>query len=343
MKSISRRDFLKLGALTLGSLAFSPFLPESSEFEDSNLVRVAIQQVSVYEKPDGDSSIVYQWFRDELVHVYGEVVTKAPAHNPIWYRVWGGYMHRGRLQRVKILFNPVQTAIPESGQLGEVTVPYTQSYWYTTNDGWQPMYRLYYNTVHWIVGVEEGPDRQPWYKIRHGWYRDVYYFARAIHLRFVTSQELAPIEPDLKYSQKRIEISLPYQTLTAYQDDQVVLHTQISSGVPRPNTTNEIPTATPTGEFAVVSKRPSAHMGDGVLTSDLGAYELPGVPWNSYFTSLGHAMHGTYWHNNFGTPMSHGCVNMRTDEAKWIYLWTLPSIDAAVEERPGLGTKVIIT
>ena len=49
-------------------------------------------------------------------------------------------------------------------------------------------------------------------------------------------------------------------------------------------------------------------------------YNLPNVPWTMYFHG-GYAIHGTYWHNNFGRPMSHGCVNMKTPEAKILFQW----------------------
>jgi lipoprotein-anchoring transpeptidase ErfK/SrfK len=49
-------------------------------------------------------------------------------------------------------------------------------------------------------------------------------------------------------------------------------------------------------------------------------YYLPGVPWVMYFYQ-GYAIHGTYWHNNFGQPMSHGCVNLPTDQAEWFFRW----------------------
>ena len=103
MSKLSRRDFLKLGGLSLGGLAFSPSLQNLFDFDDSNLVRVATESVSVYKRPSDESSIVSTWFRDELLHVYGEVEADEPTHNPIWYRVWGGYIHRARLQRVKVL------------------------------------------------------------------------------------------------------------------------------------------------------------------------------------------------------------------------------------------------
>jgi lipoprotein-anchoring transpeptidase ErfK/SrfK len=84
-------------------------------------------------------------------------------------------------------------------------------------------------------------------------------------------------------------------------------------------------------------------MGNGELTSDPEAYELPGVPWVSYFHKTGVAFHGTYWHDNFGRMMSHGCVNMRPDEAKWLFRWTMPSTGFQDWYRRGLGTLVEIS
>jgi lipoprotein-anchoring transpeptidase ErfK/SrfK len=55
-------------------------------------------------------------------------------------------------------------------------------------------------------------------------------------------------------------------------------------------------------------------------------YDLPGVPWVSYFTSNGVAFHGTYWHNDFGVPHSHGCINLTPEDAKWVYRWTTPAV-----------------
>jgi hypothetical protein len=53
-------------------------------------------------------------------------------------------------------------------------------------------------------------------------------------------------------------------------------------------------------------------------------FDLPGVPWSTFFTCEGIAIHGTYWHNDFGLPRSHGCVNVPISVAKWIYFWTDP-------------------
>lgn len=166
MAYLSRRDFLKLSTSAFTSLGLSPFLPGFGTFDDSLQVRVATKSVSVYRAPNDQSQIVGQWFRDELVNIYEEVDSGTPTYNPIWYRVWGGYMHRGRLQKVKVLFNEPLISIPEgTRRLAELTVPYTQAIRYTKTYGWQPNLRLYYGSVHWIDGIDEGPDGEVWYRI----------------------------------------------------------------------------------------------------------------------------------------------------------------------------------
>lgn len=114
--------------------------------------------------------------------------------------------------------------------------------------------------------------------------------------------------------QRWIEVNLTEQTLTAWQGDVAVLRTTISSG--------RASTPTVTGRFAIGTKYQAQRMiGPG--------YDLPNVPWVMYFYS-GYAIHGTYWHNNFGTPMSHGCVNMRTNEAEMLYEWAPPGTEVYV-------------
>jgi hypothetical protein len=89
-------------------------------------------------------------------------------------------------------------------------------------------------------------------------------------------------------------------------------------------------------------------MGTSRLTDSLGDRALPGVPWTAFFAEGGYAIHGTYWHNNFGLPMSRGCINMRNSEAKWLWRWVNPAWDPEVHssadwEVRGLGTPVIVT
>jgi lipoprotein-anchoring transpeptidase ErfK/SrfK len=340
-KPISRRGFLKLAGLSLGGLAFDSF-PPGREDQNRGLVgRVTIASASVYREPLGDAQIVAQRFRDELVPLYYELTPpEGPAYNPLWYRVWGGYMHSAYLQRTDIRYNSALRSLPEAGQLVEVTVPYTQSWQFSRFDGWRTVNRLYYQSTHWATAIEAGPDGRAWYQLTSELW-DVDYFVPASHLRPIPDDELTPLSPDVPPEDKRIEIRLGNQTLTAFEGDRMVLRTTISSGIPsRTPGPNGIPTATPTGQFNIYSKLPSKHMGQGRLTDDLDDYVLLGVPWTSFFYQTGVALHGTYWHNNFGLQMSHGCINMRNEEAKWLFRWTTPVNPADSWEKRGRGTRV---
>lgn len=108
---------------------------------------------------------------------------------------------------------------------------------------------------------------------------------------------------------KWIAIDLSEQRITAYQGTTPLKSVLVSTGV--------MWTPTPIGRFAIYTKLASQTMSGG---SGANRYRLPGVPWVMYFTGA-YAIHGTYWHHNFGTPMSHGCVNLTIDDAKWFYDW----------------------
>jgi len=127
-----------------------------------------------------------------------------------------------------------------------------------------------------------------------------------------------------------------------------VFETKISSGLSGLST-SDIDTATPVGDFHIAVKMPSKHMGEANLAADIEDYVLPGVPWCNFFDNQdpirGYAFHGAYWHDNFGVPMSHGCVNMRPGDAKWLFRWTRPvaafeDIDPLKLDRKGYGTLV---
>lgn len=137
---------------------------------------------------------------------------------------------------------------------------------------------------------------------------------------------------------KHVYVDLSTQTLSAYQGDTLVLKTLISSGKWFP---------TPVGEYKVWIKVRSQRMSGGV-----GAdyYDLPNVPYVMFFAndevapSRGFSMHGAYWHNNFGHPMSHGCVNMRIVDAEALYRWIDPVSDGNVtrvtENNPGTPVTI---
>ena len=115
-----------------------------------------------------------------------------------------------------------------------------------------------------------------------------------------------------------------------------VFLTKISSG----QLSGKANLTTPVGDFSINYKRPSRHMVHGDRVG-INGDELYGVPWVSYFTKNGIAFHGTYWHNDFSSPRSHGCINLPIEAARWIYLWTLPVVPPGEEKFvSNRGTRV---
>jgi lipoprotein-anchoring transpeptidase ErfK/SrfK len=337
MKQISRRDFLKIGGLALASLAFTSFLPEFTQFEDIDLVRVAKDPVSVYKEPSDKSQIVHTWVRDNLVHVYETIQVPTTGNTSLWYRVFGGYMNAGRLQKVQVHYNVPLSSLPAPKLLSELTVPYTDAYRYNQWDGWFQVYRLYYSSTQWITGIDTGPDGKAWYVIQDEADKNLHYYVPTEQLRPISPAEIAPLSPDVPASKKHIDVNLTSQTLTCYESDKVVFSTKVSTG-------QGSLMATPTGNFNIQVKLPSRNMSTTSRLAD-DVIPLVGVPWTSFFTGEGHALHGTYWHNNFGFSMSHGCVNMRNEDALWLFRWSQPTaafenINQATLDVKGLGTSV---
>jgi hypothetical protein len=112
---------------------------------------------------------------------------------------------------------------------------------------------------------------------------------------------------------KEIVISIGAQAMWAYEDGALVISSYVSTG-----TGNAPETVTPIGYWSVLVKLPSDTM-EGTIAGEY--YLVEDVPHVLYFDNLGNALHGTYWHSNFGTPMSHGCVNLPLDVAAFLYDW----------------------
>lgn len=103
------------------------------------------------------------------------------------------------------------------------------------------------------------------------------------------------------------------QLLSAYDGKELFMQFPISSGL--------LVSPTPRGTFKVFRKTPNRYMQGPLPGISEKYYDLPGVPWIMYFTKQGGAIHGTYWHDNFGQKWSSGCVNIPTDTAKKLYEW----------------------
>jgi LysM repeat protein len=135
----------------------------------------------------------------------------------------------------------------------------------------------------------------------------------------VPAANVAPVGgqgPVSGYSGKYFLIDLSEQRLYAFEGQTLVRSTLISSG--------RWPTPTVLGTYQVYARYEATRMvGPG--------YDLPNVPYTMYFYK-GYGLHGTYWHNNFGTPMSHGCVNMPTPEAQWAFNWSTYGTTVIVQQ-----------
>jgi hypothetical protein len=112
---------------------------------------------------------------------------------------------------------------------------------------------------------------------------------------------------------KEVVVSISAQTMWAYEEGELVMSSLVSTG------TAEVPeTTTPVGYHSVLAKFDAQTM-EGTISGQY--YRVEDVPYVMYFDDYGDALHGTYWHSNFGTPMSHGCVNLPMDIAAWMYGW----------------------
>jgi lipoprotein-anchoring transpeptidase ErfK/SrfK len=141
---------------------------------------------------------------------------------------------------------------------------------------------------------------------------------------------------------KRIEVDLTNQRLYAYEDNNKIYDFPVSSGLWN---------RTPTGEFTIWIKLRYTKMEGGNRAWGT-YYNLPNVPYTMFFANAdiptwrGFGIHGTYWHSNFGHPMSHGCINMKTGDAEKIYYWVQPDLpdgQQSVRATPdNSGTRVII-
>ena len=323
LPSLSRRGFLKLGALSLAAAALPEGLVKAagSPISGMKLGRVSYESMALYAEPNFSSRILDYYWQDTIMPISEEVAGEEnEVYGPEWFRIASrGYAHASMVQPVEINFQPTDQEIVFTGSLTQVTVPFVDVYDQPSSEGIR-LYRYYYQSNHWVDKAVTGRDGKVWYRIMDDKFPERERWARADHFRVFDYSELAPIAPDVPAEEKKIVVMLESQVMLAYEGIQQVFETKISTGDTRANPRYQ----TPTGRYLVGFKRASQHMMP--YNRSYGDYDLPGVPWVSYFTLRDHAFHGAYWHNAFGRQRSHGCVNLRPEDAKWVFLWTTPVI-----------------
>lgn len=329
--NLSRRQFLKLSGLSAAGFFTPRYWPETEKAAatpGSLSLGRTIHSMHYYDRPSLSANQLGFYNTDAVVNIYEKRIgDPEPANNPFWLRTDEGWIHSSFVQPVRDEPNEPETEF-QSSFLAEVTVPYTPAY-IIKKGQLKQAYRFYYGTTHWIIGISRDSFGTVWYKTQDD-LENVSYLVNGTAMRRVSPEELAPISPGV--ADKRIEINLAAQRLTAYEGNRIVFMTRVSTGYGG--------TATPTGEYRVERKAPYSHMS----ATEFGGngYDLPGVPWCSYIFWNGISIHGTYWHNNYGTPMSHGCINLLPQAAKWIYRWTDPVVPYDKNYLKADGTPVIV-
>lgn len=337
---LTRREFLKLAST--GTLVFALKdlrIDRALAASPPRQGRITWSGIPLYDAPSFNANKTHHFGNDQVVEITS-VDENGEAGNPYnsaWYRVNDeGYTYSGWIQPVETIYQKPRFDLPEKGQLGEVTVPFSitrkDPYIYAGN-----AHRIYFGTTHWVTKVVVTRDEKSiWYCI-YDFYLKRYFYVPSHDMRLIPEDELRLLSPEVPDEEKKIVVDLSTQLVTAFEGEKLVFSERCSSGVRG--------TDTPKGEFRTYHKGPSIHMtNEGDAVENESVYSLPGVPWCAFFTGSGNAFHGTYWHNDYGRPRSHGCVNLPSASAKFIYLWSQPNVPADEDyvHLPGQGTRIEI-
>ncbi len=354
-KHYSRRDFLKLAGLGLGALALRPltsrqgayqinharFLPDFPQADvlGRNCTADTSMQwggtIPIMTHPDVGSTKVRDAHRDEVFPWLKEVSAEnidVNLPNQRWVETPEGYIHSLYLQPCRNIPNIALAALPagQAGFWGEVTVPYVDLVTEKAVSGWMRDHatydlqaRLYYSQVMWIDAIRTSDSGTIQYHVneRYGNPGDLFW-AEGAAFRPLTVEDVSPINPDVDPATKKIVVNTSYQTLTCKEGDQEVYFCRVSTGMQDGST--------PLGEHAIWRKLISVRMAANTVAS---SYDLPGISWTTLFVGDGVAIHGATSHNDFGTVRSHGCVNCRPEDAKWVFRWSQPEVGLDTGEK----------
>ena len=336
---LSRRDFLKLGALGIGALGLRPWrklfalddLPQAER-----LGRITAGKVELKARPDANSPTVGVLYEDAVVPWLRDAAgPRIYRVNQRWLETPEGYLWAPQVQPVRNQPNLPLKELPTTslgpGMWAEVSVPYVnlvlanppaRAPWLQNrlNSSLPP--RFFYSQIVWVDEIKTDAEGQVWYRLneRYG-YGDIFW-AEAEAFRPLTPEEVRPISPGVE--EKRIVVRILDQTLSCYEGNTEVYFARVSTGALydyRGQRRDEW--GTPPGKHRIWRKTVSLPLSGG---SSAVGWDLPAVGWISLFVGSGVAIHSTYWHNNYGTPTSRGCVNAKPDDAQWIFRWTLPEV-----------------
>ena len=349
----------------MGAMAFRPYyLPELEalytpkrlpQFPTSEIIgRVTDPDVDLRSRPTNDPGLntsigklgadtLVEWNREVIGNVIGGLA------NQRYVETAQGYVYGSVVQPTRNFPNTPITEMP-AGQTGfwaEVTVPYIElthegvvaSPWLQDHITYNFPPRLYYGQVVWIDQIRQSSGF-----VEYRWNEDAYgkgygygggygefFWLDGAGVKILTEAEVAPISPDFNPDEKTISVDLDYQTLSCFEGKNEVFFCRISSGKAYDPVSGQISDefATPAGNLITHWKIISKNMTAG---SAQAGYSTPAVPWNTFISGEGIAIHGAFWHNAFGEKRSHGCINVTPEHAKWIFRWTTPHVSLAQSE-----------
>ncbi|MBN1875027.1 MAG: L,D-transpeptidase [Anaerolineae bacterium] len=361
---LTRRAMLKLGRAALATalipkpvlqiygqeLASPPAMEKTTPPASLGRVSSWLRQ-TVRREPDTAAEFITWKQRDDIMPLLATVKGPGPwASNPYWFQIDEGFIHSSFVQPVED--TPTQDIVKDVSAPGfwcQICVPIADARWQPGGSPFSP--KIYYGTVYRVVAALTDELGAWWYQLSDGvtWSPGPYIPASAAQP--LRPSDLAPIsaicprewrhlppEDQVKLSSwpldKWIQIRLAEQRLTCFEGQYPIFSSPIASGGRA--------TPTPRGTFHVLSKHHAQRMIGGEGT---GYYDLPGIAFPVYFTGSGVAIHGTYWHHDYGRPQSHGCVNVPNEAAKWIFRWVDPPTDYEDNLhyiKYGKGTKIVV-
>jgi hypothetical protein len=366
--TLTRRQTLRLTVAAMAAAALSPVFHARARYPDppegndgidaaalaNTWVRMgrAIHTVAFYDEPSASATRLSVRYRDQSFPIIGEVRAPFSAHNDLWYKTTSGYVHSAWVLPMRIYPpQPFIRHVGEWGFWGEVSQVYTAAR-SAPDPQAQQVYRFYGGTVYHVVDSFEDERGTGWYKVfdEFPMQKPPFQWVLARDVRRIPRAEISPIHPFA--GEKRIEVDLSEQRLTCYEGEQIAFTTLVASGLgmSRVGDSAVVDLSTHTGDTHVLLKQPTRHMTNrpqkpGDPWPLVEVFDLPGIPWNVFFDLSGTAIHGTYWHNDFGIKRSHGCLNVSCEAARWIYRWAYPiggHEDDFVQSDYRVGTPISI-
>lgn len=354
-RPLSRRGFLKLASLSVGGLTLRTWggLSPLGDFPQSErLGRVCVGKVEVKARPSEESRTIAVLYEDAVVPWLREVVGRRPYYiNQRWVETPDGYVYASYVQPVKNIHNlPVGKLRDTSlgpGMWVEVTVPFVDVVLDNppARAPWLKEFhnpRLYYGQIFWVDRFQTDSQGRVWYRVNERFGYGDLLWAVAEGFRQLDPEEITPLSPEVE--DKHVVVDVNHQTLSCYEGGTEVYFCRVSTGAKFDAYGNPVDKwFTPPGTYPIWRKLLSLHMTGGTTG---GGWDLPGISWTSLFVGSGIAVHGTFWHNDYGVPRSHGCVNARPEDAKWVFRWVQPYVpydpgDVTVSMPGGTKVKVI--